>query len=57
MPVSYHAGFTQGIPHAFCATKPASRQEIKIDFQLTIEALRALKYNVAVRIIRQQAMR
>ena len=22
MPVSYHAGFTQGIPHAFCATKP-----------------------------------
>lgn len=22
MPVSYNAGFTQGIPHAFCATKP-----------------------------------
>ncbi|WP_300068895.1 hypothetical protein, partial [uncultured Ruegeria sp.] len=23
MPPSYHAGFTQGIPHAICATKPS----------------------------------
>jgi hypothetical protein len=38
-------------------TFDALRQEIKIDIQLTIEASRVLKSNVAGRIIGQQTMR
>ena len=50
MPSSYHAGFTRGIPHGICATKPytdtgafsGSQVLVSVNFNYILRAMPAL---------------
>ena len=44
MLASYHAGFTQGIPHPICATKPSGVEQLSTDIDEELSTMGTQSY-------------